>query len=391
MAGLDLLKIYQSYQDGRKEARQNRLADIDELGRSLQGEVLAGNKTKLAELARVSPERYATTKQLTDAEQRQFVQDFTRQAYAAKTPEAWKALVDRYEADGHQFDAWERDPANRDAVIARGLDIGDQMGLDLRREQFATEQGWKQKEFAAEQGWRQTQTDLERQKLAQPDLSPDLKEYNFAVSQGFKGSYVDFKNALKNSSELSVQLADGTTITQGSGKPPNEGQGKDIGFLTRMTGAMTSLDQNEGALLSLGENVGGRAPVVGNYLKSPKCQQAEQAGREFLTGLLRKDSGGAVTAEEDALYGAMYLPRPGDSKEVLTQKREARKRAALGIKMGLPAHIIANMEKNGVDFSTLNADPSTGPTTPSNGGKGHLQQQTPAGKTRRGITFQVGQ
>lgn len=220
MAGLDLLKVYQSYQNGRKEARQNRLADLDELGQSLQGQVLAGDKTKLAELARVSPERFAAAKQFTDSEKRQFVTDFTRAAYGAKTPEAWKSLVARYEADGHQFDDWEKDPANREAVIAQGLDLGDQMGLDLRREQSAAEASRWQQQFAADQNYKGEQLDIARKELAlkegqEPGLTDDIKEYRYYVSQAKAAGqqplpFNDWMTDMKRASASQVTVGGGS-------------------------------------------------------------------------------------------------------------------------------------------------------------------------------------
>jgi hypothetical protein len=163
---LDLMGVYQSFRGGQEAARENRLLDMAEQARQAQGAALQGNKQALADLGGLDPQAYAQTKGTLDDQKRQFVQDFARQAYAARTPEQWNALVNRYEADGHVFDDWERDPANREAVIAKGIDLGDQLGLDLRREQSAAESSRWQQQFAADQNWRTTQADLERQKIA---------------------------------------------------------------------------------------------------------------------------------------------------------------------------------------------------------------------------------
>ena len=89
----------------------------------------------------------------------------------------------------------------------------------------------------------------------------------------------------------------------------------------------------------------GGVPVVGNYAKSPEFQQAQQAGREFLAAILRKDTGAAITAEETARYGQTYLPRPGDSPQVLEQKKQSRRRALDAIKAGMPPQAILAQEK----------------------------------------------
>lgn len=148
---------------------------------------------------------------------------------------------------------------------------------------------------------------------------------------------------------------DGTvSVTQGpisGGNKLTEQQSKDSVYATRAAGALPIIDRLGDALTSLGETVGGQAPVVGNFLKSPEFQQAEQAGREFLQAILRKDTGAAITTQEVNEYGTVYLPRPGDSAEVLAQKKASRQRALKALALGLPADIILRLEKAGVDFN----------------------------------------
>lgn len=136
------------------------------------------------------------------------------------------------------------------------------------------------------------------------------------------------------------------TFNQGAGvKPLTEGQSKDTVFSTRAEGALPIIDQYGDALTNLGESVAGQVPGVGNYMKSPEFQQAEQAGKEFLQAILRKDTGAAITAEETSEYGSVYLPRPGDSPQLLEQKRVSRQRAIAAINAGLPPQAIIAREK----------------------------------------------
>lgn len=383
MAGLDLKHIYDSFRQGQKEARQNRLADLDELGQSLHGQVIAGDKTKLAELARVSPERFAAAKQFTDSEKRQFVTDFTRAAYGAKTPQAWNALVARYEADGHQFDDWEKDPANREAVIAQGLDLGDQMGLDLRREQSAAEASRWQQQYTADQNYRDAQLDIAHKELGLKGAqAPDLVElYDEQTGQPYKARYnaqtgrFDRIGGVKapNGTQLEVGPDGSVKFNQGMGKPLTEAQGKDTVYATRAEGALPLIDQYGDALTSFGENLASRAPLIGNYIKTPAYQQAQQAGDEFLQAILRKDTGAAITKEEKGEYGVVYLPQPGDSPQVLKQKQISRRRALEAIQAGMPPHALLAKEK-----ALANTGAATG-------------QGAQTGKTRRGISFEVGE
>lgn len=147
--------------------------------------------------------------------------------------------------------------------------------------------------------------------------------------------------------QLSVDPVTGAvTFQQGSGlKPLTEGQSKDTVYSTRAEGALPLIDEMGNALTSLSESVGGQVPAVGNYLKSPEYQMAENAGREFLAAILRKDTGAAITSQEMAEYGAVYLPRPGDSPQVLAQKQQARARALAAMKAGMPQQALDQQQK----------------------------------------------
>ena len=72
---------------------------------------------------------------------------------------------------------------------------------------------------------------------------------------------------------------------------------------------------------------------------------AEQAGKEFLQAILRKDTGAAITPAETSEYGSVYLPRPGDTPELLAQKRVSRMRALEAIKAGMPPAAILAQER----------------------------------------------
>lgn len=147
---------------------------------------------------------------------------------------------------------------------------------------------------------------------------------------------------------------DGTVqFQQGGGKPLTEGQAKDTVFVTRASGALPLIDKYGDALTNLGERVGGGVPIIGNYLKSPEYQQAEQSGKEFLQAILRKDTGAAITPAETEEYGSVYLPRPGDSPELLAQKKASRQRALKALTLGLPPQAILSLEKADVDLPDI--------------------------------------
>lgn len=393
----NFLKIIDGYEAGQRMRERSKLQELTEKGRQLSGEVLAGNRNKLAELYSVNPEMGMQVANFTEQQKRQFVTDFTREAYGATTPEQWSTMINRYKAKGHVFDPGEDAFENRDALIARGLDVGDMMGLDLRKQDAERSQanadrsyGLQVRGFQADQNWRATQADLEQQKLRA--AGPELVEmYDEKSGQPYKAQWnsqtqtFDRVGGIKApSGGTQLELGpDGTlSFSQGMGKI-TEGQGKDISYLNRMLTAAPILDRNDEALTSFGENVAGNAPLVGNYMKSSQFQQAEQAGRNFLTALLRKESGAQIPPAEERSYGDIFLPRPGDKREVIAQKREARRQAAIGIKMGLPAHIIKGMVQQGVDFTTLDPDTTAAPQGSGVGRKSDMRPS--AGDAPRGV------
>lgn len=71
---------------------------------------------------------------------------------------------------------------------------------------------------------------------------------------------------------------------------------------------------------------------VGNAMKSDKDQMQQQAEQNFVTAVLRKESGAAISPTEFAQAEKMYFPRPGDSPAVLEQKRMSRQQALENLK-----------------------------------------------------------
>lgn len=145
---------------------------------------------------------------------------------------------------------------------------------------------------------------------------------------------------------------DGTmTMVQGPGAGSaggtfTEGQAKDNVFVTRAEGALAQLDPVSGALTNRTETVLGAVPLgIGREAQSETFQVAQQAGDEFLQAILRKDTGAAITAQEQALYGETYLPRPGDGPAVLEAKRQSRIRAVEAMRAGMNVQQITATEK----------------------------------------------
>jgi hypothetical protein len=356
----NFLAAIDAYEAGARRAERNRLADLAEQGRVLQGKALSGDQNALAQLGQVDPQAYMQTSQFTTEQKKARLGEFLSAAYGAKTPEQWQSVVERFKAQGHQFgpgeDAWE----NRGNLLRQGMSVADQMKLDFDREKYDAEVGRWEREFKANQDYRRAQIDIERAKLGA--AAPDLVEiFDDKTGQPYKARWnpqtqqYDRVGGVKAPSGTSLEVGpDGTvSFTQGMGKPLTESQSKDAVYATRMTDAAPVIDAMGEKLLSLGENVGGNVPLVGNYIKSPEYQVAEQAAGQWRQGFLRKDSGATITKEETADTNQLYIPQPGDKPPVLLRKAEARRAAMKGIRAGLSPQAVMNMQKQGIDIDKV--------------------------------------
>lgn len=149
----------------------------------------------------------------------------------------------------------------------------------------------------------------------------------------------------------------------GSGKPFTEGQSKDIGFSTRARAALTTLDPIADTLTSRGDRLLDLAPMgLGREMQGDNYQVASNAATNFLLAILRKDTGAAVTPSEEAMYGKVFIPQPGDNAALLEQKKRARELAIAGLEQGMPADALLAQGR-----AIMQA---TGEKTPPNAGAG---------------------
>lgn len=145
-----------------------------------------------------------------------------------------------------------------------------------------------------------------------------------------------------------AQSANGLPI-QGKQQPLTEFQGKSTGFGMRAQNSSNIIDSvGEGgnvkpSLFKQGVEgiplIGGGLATLVNSLPeslggpSARQQQVEQAQRDFTNSVLRQESGAAISAGEFDNARKQYFPQPGDSPEVIAQKRANRQMAIDGFKI----------------------------------------------------------
>jgi len=135
------------------------------------------------------------------------------------------------------------------------------------------------------------------------------------------------------------------------GKPLTETQSNAVAFGARAVESnriATDLENkgvtNIGATRTVAGGIVGTAPIIGERLEqgvrsafnvlpefaggpSPEQQQNEQARRNFVSAVLRKESGAAISPKEYAEEERKYFPQLGDSPAVIKQKQDARQLA----------------------------------------------------------------
>ena len=107
-------------------------------------------------------------------------------------------------------------------------------------------------------------------------------------------------------------------------KPLTEYQGKSLTFGTRAAEAHNILNSLEGTYSTLSAN------YLPSFLNSTEGQRAKQAQENFINAVLRQESGAAISSSEFSNARQQYFPQPGDSQEVLDQKRANRETVIKG-------------------------------------------------------------
>lgn len=225
-----------------------------------------------------------------------------------------------------------------------------------------------------------------------PKTPEDVAKYNFAKAEGFKGSFNDYMNQITPAKQAELDLKRQELGLQGAkfafekeqaagGAKLTETQGNATGFGVRAKEAnqiATGLENQgvkvPGKTSTVVSGIAGMTPFVGDKYSeaakslfnvlpeaigglSPEQQQSAQARKNFVSAVLRKESGAAISPQEYANEERKYFPQLGDSDAVVKQKQQARESAikALELQAGPGAKFIkeAGAPKKVVNFNDL--------------------------------------
>lgn len=140
----------------------------------------------------------------------------------------------------------------------------------------------------------------------------------------------------------------GVPLVGVSNKALTESQGNATAFGMRMKESNDLLkklesagERNTGVVSGAIKSVVGLTPFIGDKLSemtgdvfnvlpsivgglSPEQQQVQNARINFITAVLRKESGASISPSEFTTAEKLYFPKPGDSDSVVKQKQKAR-------------------------------------------------------------------
>lgn len=146
-------------------------------------------------------------------------------------------------------------------------------------------------------------------------LQPGTAEYREFMARGGKSKGLSMRMNADGTFEFS-ETGDLASLT--------EGQGKATLFGTRMSEAQDIINTVENEGTSIYNAIVGNVPFVGNLATSNEFKVYNQAKQDFINAILRFESGAAIGQNEFDRADAQYFPQPGDTPQVIANKRRNR-------------------------------------------------------------------
>jgi GH24 family phage-related lysozyme (muramidase) len=133
-----------------------------------------------------------------------------------------------------------------------------------------------------------------------------------------------------------VEVGGGSTPANPHAMPgkTTEDERKVSGYANRTVDAHNTINALEQVGTGVLEHIASQVPVVGNMAISKEKQNLLQAQRNFINAVLRRESGAVISDAEFDNGTKQYFPQPGDSPEVIAQKRRNREETIEGLMGG---------------------------------------------------------
>ena len=267
------------------------------------------------------------------AEQRQAeaakIENAVKMGMAAQSPEQWDQVVGQSAPDlVGRF-------ADREMIAAQYMSVAD-----VLKGQSQSGPAWRQAtaEEATSYGAQAGQINQET-----GQFKPFNPPSGMSITSDGKGGF---------------SMQQGVGVTGGNGKSLTDGEGKSTGFLIRAKDAQRVLNQFEQQGTNFGARVLGAVPGgLGNFGQSSEFQQFDQAKRDLVNAILRRESGAVISEQEFDNADKQYFPQPGDGPDVIAQKRQNRDNAIKGLEVSAGDGVNRMGEQNipQIDFSGVDA------------------------------------
>lgn len=174
-----------------------------------------------------------------------------------------------------------------------------------------------------------------------------IGEYNYYKNQAKQAGQtpVDFNTYQNMDANRKAKVAAAGVATglgvNGNLKPLTEAQAKDLTYAQRGANAMDVINNLQNDIVKMGAinystQKGLENTSIGNTMVSDTVQQVRQAERDFLTAILRRESGASISPSEFAVAERQYFPQPGDNAKTLEQKKKTRETAIASFRQNVP-------------------------------------------------------
>lgn len=243
-------------------------------------------------------------------------------------------------------------------------DLGTQLAVGNMT--FNRDRAAKKEDTAEERGFRKEMFGMERQsRLEDIGLSQNFQREMAQINQAFQSGQMTAQQAFQaaenaKSREQQMQVAQMSRVPAGyqptdtgmqavpggpadpavmaqqaeikaQVQPLTEGQANAATYADRMASSNKIIGQLENVGTDLTQKALGSIPVAGNFAVSKEYQMLDQAKRDFINAVLRRESGAVISDQEFANANKQYFPQPGDEPEVIAQKKKNREESLSGI------------------------------------------------------------
>lgn len=221
-------------------------------------------------------------------------------------------------------------------------------------------------------------------------LSPDseysqrlvgaAKSAGYEVPEGISGSELEkispLLRAKASAEERQAQLAQQDRLSRErlglekmrmskEDEVPKQNQAQAAGFATRADRASKTIDQ----LANVPQQSSYELQQLGVFperFKSEDVKKLNQSSTDFISAVLRKESGASISEGEWAMARKQYIPQPGDTPEVIKQKAENREIALNSIRAEAGPRALGKIEGQISGRGILNPSKAS-PSAPKKG------------------------